>query len=103
LQNIVKSSEASWQSIGTAFGKPTDLLFLEFGKDLLENNIKNTKTDPITKENVFSHIELKPYESNILLKILDYSIIKQEKNIQKEKTIKISGDNLLGTMYFIAL
>ncbi len=103
LKSIVKSSKPSWQSIGEAFGKPTDFLFLDFAKNLLENNIIDTKTDPVTNENIFSHGELKAYESEISFNLLEYSILKLNKSIKMKNTIEIDGDKLSGTIYFMGL
>ncbi len=99
LQNIVKSSESSWHSIGQAFGKPTDFLFLDFAKNLLENNITDTKKDPVTNENVFSHNELSTYKTDESFKLLEYSILKQSQISGAENILEILGDGLKGNVY----
>ncbi|MCQ2585415.1 MAG: hypothetical protein MJ185_07485 [Treponema sp.] len=99
LKKIVISESAAWESIGEAFGRPTDLLFLDFGKELLLNQISFSEEDPETKESVFSVHKISAYEKLDSFSILPYSFFVTD--LSDREDCFISGDNLSGQIYVL--
>ena len=65
----------------------------------IPNNITDTKKDPVTNENVFSHNELSTYKTDESFKLLEYSILKQSQISGAENILEILGDGLKGNVY----
>ena len=106
LKSMVDSENYGWNCIGEYFGKNTDLLFIEFSKELLARNETDIfiegKTDPITKER-FSCIGLKAFSESFSgiekYSVLPYSIASISGS-GKSGCLTISGEKLQGNVYF---
>lgn len=104
LKKIISSEDNSWDSIGSYFNISTDLLFQEFCRKCLTENLYNifdfNKTDIMTGERIFECNEFKKYDINNINTILDYSITKLNP-INNE--LILSSNLFYGNTYFIFL
>ncbi len=77
LKKIISSRFYGWDSIGDAYGKVTDLLFMDFCNELLSGWVP-AKIDAVTKEPILGCEKILPYSCSEVRFILPYSVIKIE-------------------------
>lgn len=110
LQKLITSDTTGWHSIGNAFGKPTDELFIEMAKDINTQLVLNTpyiyKKDPHTQEAVEFFVGMDStsfplqYPANEKITVLPWSIrYYHESSFDAAQKIHIAGLQNNGTLY----
>ena len=87
LHKIITAESNGWPAIGEASGKNTDILFREFAQEILTNKMYEIfdfdKRDMISKEPIFSCIELLSYKSTEMFNLLPYSLLSIQENLSE--------------------
>ncbi len=102
LRRIVTDEESGWDAIGNAYGKPTDVLFLDFCEELMEKEITDvfdfTKYDTDTNEYIFRCVEIPFFYINDVISVPEYCFFKV---VEKEpnEIIALHVKQISGSVY----
>lgn len=99
LKRIVSSELPAWESIGESFGIPTDLLLIQFCKDLFQNKIDFTEVDPETNEMVFPVSVPEINLENTGYKIIPYSFFIIDAG--NTGSFVLNGEKISGQIYVL--
>ena len=102
LRRIVTDEENGWDAIGNAYGKPTDVLLLEFCEELMEKEITDvfdfSKYDKDTNEYIIRCIQIPFFYISETISVPEYCFFKV---VEKESNeiIKLHVKQISGAVY----